>query len=187
MTQSGQRQLLDAASSILSRAGFVSRIEPLGEDGPVWLLAEDSLFAIAVLAGDSLAELKEVESLASEALLDRLGGIASGAKRWDVYLVFITPQRWASLDDRERVEFEYNTRGIRRLVGAQVIPGDEGDIEEPILGVLRPFLPLSDPIGSALADLDGALADALVVNGVDQGRAVQYVAAFRARGDLEDV
>jgi hypothetical protein len=68
-----------------------------------------------------------------------------------------------------------------------VVPSDEGDIEEPIAGVLRPFLPLSEPIGSALDDLDNALADALVVNGIDQERATQYVAAFRARGDLEDV
>jgi hypothetical protein len=159
----------------------------LGDEGPVWLLAENPLFAIAVLAGESLDDLKEIENLASESLLNRLGGVASGAKRWDVYLVFVTPQRWASLDDRERMEFEYNTRGIRRLVGAQVVPSDEGDIEEPIAGVLRPFLPLSEPIGSALDDLDNALADALVVNGIDQERATQYVAAFRARGDLEDV
>jgi hypothetical protein len=182
-----EAELLEAAGVVLARAGFKVRIEPLGEEGFTWLLAEDDLFAIAVLAGSSLAELREIETEASGEILDRLGGMKGGPKRWDVYLVFLTPQRWTSVDDRERMEFAYDTRGIRRLIGAQVVAEEGGGIEDPVEGVLRPFLPLVEPIGTGVNDLDLALGDALVLNGVDEERASAYVEAFRARGHLDDV
>ncbi len=185
--RSREVELLEAAGVVLTRAGFAVRIEPLGEKGWSWLLAEDDLFAIAVLAGESLAELRTIESEASGEILGRLGGTKGGPKRWDAYLVFLTPQRWTAVDDRERMEFAYDTRGIRRLIGAQVVAGEDGDIEDPVAGVLRPFLPLKDPIGNGLPDLDQALGAALVLNGVDEERSPKYVEAFRMRGHLEDV
>jgi hypothetical protein len=186
-SRSREVELLEVAGVVLSRAGFRVRMEPLGEEGWSWLLAEDDLFAIAVLAGESLAELRAIESEACGEILDRLGGTKGGPKRWDAYLVFLTPQRWTAVDDRERMEFAYDTRGIRRLIGAQVVAGEDGDVEDPVAGVLRPFLPLADPIGTGLADLDQALGEALVLNGIDEDRAPRYVEAFRTRGNLEDV
>lgn len=180
-------QLLRVAGLVLERAGFIARIGPFGPESHLWLLAENDLFAIAVLAGESLADLRKIESHASRELLERLGGRDGGAKRWDVYLVFLTPQRWTAVDDLERMEFEYDTRGIRRLIGAQLVPDEGGNIEDPVEGALRPFLPLVEPMGDGLEDLDKALEAALVLNGVDKDQAPRYVNAFRARGDLEDV
>ena len=187
MPDARELELLETAGVVLGRAGFTVQIESLGEKGWRWLLAEDDFFAIAVIAGGSLAELRTIESEAAGEILARLGGTKGGPKRWDAYLVFLTPQRWTAVDDRERMEFAYDTRGIRRLIGAQVVAPEDGDIEEPVAGVLRPFLPLDDPIGTALPDLDHALEASLVLNGADEGRAAAYVEAFRAKGHLEDV
>src|SRR4051794_11522839 len=98
MSQSGVtgEGILEAAERVLDEAQFAVAFDLL--EGRPWLLAENELFAIAVLAGDSLAELAEVEPLAVRALLDRLGGLGSGAKRWDAYLILLTPQRWDAID-----------------------------------------------------------------------------------------
>ena len=179
--------LLKAAERLLKRAGFAVRTELLDGSDHSWLLAENELFVVGAIAGESLEELQPVESIATNALLERLGGLDSGAKRWDVYLILLTPQRWNTIDSRDRVEFIYNTRGIRRLIGAELLAEEESEIEDAVAGVLRPFLPLSDPREAALDDLDEALVAALIVNGVDAEEAPRYVAAYRARGSLEDV
>ena len=179
--------LLEAAEHVLERVGFAVRIELLEGSNRSWLLAENDLFALGAIAGDTLDELQLVESTATQALLGRLGGLDGGAKRWDGYLVLLTPQRWSRVDMRDRVEFVYNTRGIRRLIGAELIPDEDGDIEDAVTRVLRPFLPLRDPLEARLDDLDEALIAALIVNGVDPDSAPRYVAAYRARGSLDDV
>lgn len=179
--------LLEVAERVLERAGFAVRIESLEGTDRSWLLAENELFALGAIAGDTLEDLEPVESTATHALLSRLGGLDGGAKRWDAYLMLLTPQPWLTLDSRDRVEFVYNTRGIRRMIGAQLIPDDEADVEDAVARVLRPFLPLADPSGTRLEDLDEALIAALIVNGVDHEAAPRYIAAYRARGSLDDV
>jgi hypothetical protein len=52
---------------------------------------------------------------------------------------------------------------------------------------LRSFLPLAEPLTAALEDLDEALVNSLVLNGVDREAAQRYVAAYRAKGSLDDV
>jgi hypothetical protein len=183
----GHDTLLEAAGRVLERAGFAVRIELLEESDRSWLLAENELFALGAIAGETLDELQRVESTATEALLGRLGGLDGGAKRWDAYLLLLTPQPWRALNSRERVELVYNTRGIRRLIGAELIPDEAGDIENAVASVLTAFLPLRDPLDGGLDDLDGALVTALIVNGVDREAAPRYVAAYRARGSLDDV
>lgn len=179
--------LLVAASEVLAGADFNVLIEPLAGSEHRWLLAENDYFAIAALADPSWEELAKSESIASERLLERLGGLEGGAKRWDAYLVLLTTERWSGVDDRERSDFLNNTRGVRRLVGAQLVPDPESGLERPVAEVLRPFLPLGDALGSGLADLDQALVDVLVLNGVDADEAPRYVSAYRNRGDLDDV
>lgn len=182
-----RKALLEVAARVLERAGFAVRIELLEGSDRSWLLAENALFALGAIAGDTLEELEPVESTASQTLLGRLGGVDGGAKRWDAYLVLLTPQRWSTVDSRERVELLYNTRGIRRLIGAELVTDDEADAEEAAARVLRPFLPLRDPLGTRLDNLDEALVAALIVNGVDPESAPRYVARYRARGSLDDV
>ncbi len=182
-----REDLLEVAGRVLERAGFAVRIEPLEGTDRSWLLAENELFALGAIAGDTLEDLESVESTATQTLLSRLGGLDGGAKRWDAYLMLLTPQRWITLDSRDRVEFVYNTRGIRRLIGAQLIPDDETDVEDAVVRVLRPFLPLGDPSGARLDDLHEALVAALIVNGVDHDAGQRYIAAYRARGSLDDV
>jgi hypothetical protein len=179
--------LLEVAQQVLEHAGFAVRIELLEGSDRSWLLAENELFALGAIAGDTLEALQPVETTATRMLLSRLGGLNDGAKRWDAYLVLLTPQRWSNLDSRNRVELAYNTRGIRRLIGAELSLGDESDVERAVTRVLRPFLPLGDPIGAGLEDLDDALVEALIVNGVDSEEAPRYVAAYRATGSLDDV
>jgi hypothetical protein len=145
------------------------------------------LFVIGVIAGDSLNELQPVESVATETLLVRLGGLVGGAKRWDGYLVLLTSQSWTTLDSRDRMELVYNTRGIRRVIGADVVADEEGDVEAAVGRALRPFLPLANPIHAHLADLDDSLVRALAVNGVELEDAERYVAAYRAQGSLDGV
>jgi hypothetical protein len=179
--------LLQAAERVLVQAGFAVRIELLeGSDQP-WLLGENELFALGAIAGDTLEELEPIESTATQVLLRRLGGLEGGAKRWDAYLVLLTSQRWSTVDSRDRADVVYNTRGIRRLIGAELTPAEDADIDEVVAHALKPFLPLRDPLGAGLDDLDQALVAALVLNGVDPQAAPRYVAAYRTRGSLDDV
>lgn len=179
--------LLDAAAQVLRRAGFSVAIEPLEGAARQWVLAENELFAVAALAGETLNEVATHEDTAVEAMLDRLGGLDSGAKRWDAYLVLLTPQRWAEIDSRERVELVYNTRGIRRLVSAELAPDEGGELRPALARALRSFLPLAEPLSAALEDLDEALVNSLVLNGVNREAAQRYVAAYSAKGSLDDV
>jgi hypothetical protein len=179
--------LLEAAGRVLNRAGFTVRIELLEGSDRSWLLAENELFALGAVAGDTLDELQRVQSIASQALMGRMGGLGEGAKRWDAYLVLLTPERWSALDSRDRVDLVYNTRGIRRLIGAELVPDEAGDVEGRVARALTPFLPLVDPMTVGLDDVNDALVAALTVNGVDREAAARYVAAYEARGSLDDV
>jgi hypothetical protein len=179
--------LLEAAAQVLRPAGFSVAIEPLEGSEHQWLVAENELFVLAAVAGGTLDELGDIEPLAAEAVLERLAGLDAGAKRWDAYLMLLTAQRWESIDRRERVELVYNTRGVRRLVGADLAPDDDGELRPALSRALRAFLPLGEPLGTALEDLDEALVRALVLNGVDRDAAPRYVAAYRAKGSLDDV
>jgi hypothetical protein len=175
-------ELLELARRVLVAAGFAVEVAVLPESGRSWLLAEDDFFAVGLISGSSLHELSIADSVGTAALLERLGGLAAGAKRWDAYLVLLTPAPEGAADSRERVDLLYNTRGLRRLLGLGVQA-----TEESIRKVLTPFLPLAEPLESALGDIDRDLVEALVVNGIDSDAAARYVAAFRRTGSLEGV
>jgi hypothetical protein len=173
--------LLDAAAAVLEGSGF-RVLRAVLPPGRPWLLAENDFFAIGILTGSSLHELTVTESLATEAVLKRLGGVEGGAKRWDAYLVLLTSESSREANDRERVGLVYNTRGLRRIVGQGLSPS-----EESVARVLTLFLPLSDPLESSLGDVGSELAEALAVNGIDQTRAERYVSAYLSRGSLDNV
>ena len=181
--------ILAAAARALERAHFSVQIESVdGATSPFsWLVAENELFALGAIAGETLGELEQYEADATEALLARAGGEAGGVKQWDLYLALLTTQPWRTLDPRGRVELVYNTRGIRRLIGAGLIPDEAGDLDVAIEAVLRPFLPLGEPLGTTLTDLDDSLVNALVINGVELADAERFVVAYRTHESLDDV
>lgn len=174
--------LLEVAARVLERSGFTIERTSVSTTSEGWLLAENEFFAIGLLTGASLHDLAIAESRAADELLDRLGGIAATAKRWDAYLVLLTPEPSRDADDRERVDLTYNTRGLRRIVGQGLSP-----TEESVSRVLTPFLPLRDPLDSSLGDIGSELVDALAVNGIDPTRAERYVSAYLNASNLDNV
>ena len=147
-------------------------------------LAESELFIVAVVAASTLAELRQIESLAAPELIGRLGGSAGiGGKRWDAYLVLICGQDADEPEEaRAVVDIQYDTLGVRRLVAVGVEP-----TSNDLRGVLRPFLPLPRASPESLVDAFDGLEEQLVLNGVDEIEARHIVAAFQDRGHLNDV
>jgi hypothetical protein len=172
-------QLLADASTLLADQGFALRVADLSSGRP-WLLAENENFLIGVLVSDEVSTLLDEEPLAAAALAElvRLGQAQS--KQWDVYLVLLaTGQPQTSEDERGLAELQYNLRALRRLVGAGVRDADQ------MTHALASFLPLRKPAADLeLAALE-ALAEELVVNGVDPGVVARYIDVFRQQGSLD--
>ena len=147
--------MLKAAEGVLVASGFSVVMETFGPHSTPWLLAESDLFALAALVVSSPEELERMISLATDALLERLGGPRSGAKRWDAYLVlFGLPSANLGAASRELIGVKYDTHGLRRLVPVDVVPS-----QESIEDALRVFLPLPPPMDDRLADVFDALID----------------------------
>jgi hypothetical protein len=184
MTESlfSDNRLLDLAEAVLTEAGFATRRAFVASADAPWLLAEDQLFVIAVIATKTLADARRLESYAATELLQRIATPVVGAKKWDAYLVLLAEQIVDDpLETRQLVELQYNTRGVRRLVASGV--SDRASIAP----VLRPFLPLPRPVPGGLSDSLTGLAEQLVLNGIERDKAERYVAAFAQTGNLDDV
>lgn len=180
----GDEGLLTQAGTVLRANGFSVTAEHLVEADSGWVLAENELFIVAVVAGSDLLELRRLESFAVPELIDRLKRAEGvGGKRWDAYLVLLGRRAGDASDEaRHLVAIEYNTRGVRRLVAVGVEP-----TEESVRGVLRPFMPLPPPTPGGLADALQDLAEQLTLNGVEPDDAHRMVAAFQDTGHLSDV
>ncbi len=158
--------------------------ESLAGDEPGWVLAESDLFVLAVAAASDRDDLRRIESLAVPELMGRIRRSTTiGGKRWDAYLVLLSSRRMEEPDDaREFTNIEYDTHGLRRLVASAV-----DSTEEDIRRVLRPFIPLPPPSGEGLTEAFSELRDQLVLNGICEEEARQFVEAFRDRGHLDDL
>ncbi len=175
--------LLEVASRVLAGNGFTVATEVLDVSSTPWLLAENDLFIVSVAAGLAMEDLRRIEPVAAQALLDRVASSAAGTKRWDAYLVLIAPQRADNaVHARQLIDLQYDTRGLRRLVALDVQPTNE-DVKR----VLRPFIPLPPTQPDTVDDAFNDLREQLVVNGVTRSEAERMVNAFLDRGNLEDV
>lgn len=176
--------LLVEAARVLSENGFAVINEPLDGADTAWVLAENDLFIVAVAAAQDVDDLRRVESFAAPELIDRLSASRDvGGKRWDAYLVLVSPRDIDEPSDtRGLVDMEYNTHGVRRLVSVAVEP-----TKEDLRRVLRPFIPLPPPTPGGLDDAFDDLREQLVVNGVEEPEAERIVRVFQDRGHLDDV
>jgi hypothetical protein len=184
--------LADAAAELRGH-GFDARIVDFAKSpgkkgtrgrrtGVPWVLAEDAHFLLAVVVATSVSELAAVEPQASSALSQLVEAGNPRSKKWDLYLVLLSTAMPQNADELQVLnDLEHNLRAIRRLVSVGVAGHDE------VRMALAPFLPLKPAAGGLeVAALD-ALRDELVINGVSDSRASQYVAVFREKGSLNGI
>ncbi len=173
--------LLRNCASQLREARYEVAEESLAGAERPWLVAENAWFAIGVIVGQTVEELRELESLAVESLLARVATVDASPKRWDMYLLMLAADEAAGAADKNLVAtFRYNTHGLRRLVAH----GVEGDADK-VAWALRPFLPLPEGSDAGLDDPFAALESDLVLRGVEPSTASRYVGEFRATGEVE--
>lgn len=169
--------LLSPAALLLQRHGYATHPVTLAP-GLTLLLAENDFFAVGLVEFTTQANLSGVESLGVAELANRLSADAE-AKRWDAYLVLLSPAALASDAMPESVTtIVYNTRFLRRIVRWHVQPD-----EDSLSRALRPFLPLAAAqSGQPMSPLD-RLAERLPSYGVSAEDAAQAIVRWRATGD----
>lgn len=164
--------LLGAAGRLLEQSHFTVASDYLSPARLPWLLAENGLFALGVVAAHTLDDLVALESFATSAIADRIR--EAGPKRWDAYLVLLAREGREARGTRAVRDLQDNTRLLRRVVQL----GVHAD-EESVRSALRPFLPLPPPIqhwpSSPIQDLE----DELVLQGIEPDRAREAVLGFQ--------
>lgn len=177
---------LQLAASLLAAEGFVVRREELvvegsDSDGPLEiLLAENALFVMAAAFQDTLAQLRMIEPALSAYLAEALAEANDlGDKAWDGYVVLLTGEKLADLEDGSELhELVYDTRYVRRLVRLDVRENLESVSE-----ALRPFLRLRRlDLQEIVVDVLSDLTDALATEGVPRPEAMAAVEGYRSRG-----
>lgn len=184
MTTVSPDEVLGVAAQVLRAQEFDVSTQLLSGSGVDWLLAENEFFVLAVVASPSISGLRELEAKAVPELVQRVAtpGIAGG-KRWDAYVVFVSPMSPESpADIRELQEMGGNTKGVRRLVSVATLP-----TVEHVERALRPFVPIRTADSVSLSDPYAELTSQLVLNAVDADDARRAVEAYRATGSLDDV
>lgn len=181
MTGIADNLLADAAAELRGH-GFDARIVDFGGNGFPWLLAEDANFLLAVVVATDVSELAAVEPQASAALSQLVEAGDPRSKKWDLYLVLLSTSMPRDADELQVLnDLEHNLRAIRRLVSAGVAG------QEEVRVALAPFLPLKPAAGDLELTALDALRDELVINGVNNDRASQYIAVFREKGSLDGI
>lgn len=167
--------ILSEASRILEASGFTVRFSNLTDARLPWLLAENDLFAVAIVATRVLDDLVKLEPHAVHVLANRIRH--GGPKRWDAYLLLMARHDKESRGTSVVREMQYDTSSLRRMVSL----GVEGD-EDSIRRALRPFLPLPRPADAVFRSSVDSLLDELVLQGIDRNHALQAMQAFEASG-----
>jgi hypothetical protein len=166
--------LLAAAALLLQRHGY--RTEPVAlPDGRTLLLAEDDYFIVGLADFSDPQDLIAAEASASESLVDRLADLDSAAKRWDVYLVLLSPSAKSGEALSETITtIVYNTRFLRRIVRWDLTP----DVHV-LTRALQPFLPLPAPPRDRPAAPTELLVERLAQFGIAADEARLAVAQWR--------
>jgi hypothetical protein len=173
--------LLGDAESVLSNAGFATRSSELPDAGAAWVVAENEFFIVGVVATPTFEVATRLEPFATAQLARGASEPEVGGKRWDAYLVVLCEELVEdAATTRRLVEFQHDTRGLRRLVATGVTD------KQRVAEALRPFLPLPPPTPGGLADAFAVLEDQLALNGIDRAQAERYVAIFSESRTLDD-
>jgi hypothetical protein len=160
--------LLSEARRLLEGAGFTVAEANLQMIDVPWLLAENGLFALGIVAGTSLDDLIVLEAHAFSALTDRMA--IAGAKRWDFYLVMLAREDFEERGSREVRRMQYDTNMLRRVVNLGV-----NSDSESVRRALRPFFPLPSPSQQFLGSVWGDLVDELVLQGIEPALAQSII------------
>lgn len=173
--------LVGLARRVLAGRGFrVSEAQLPGLGDTPWLLAENELFVLGVVAGEGLEDLQILETYAAPVLSELMAEADLGAKRWDAYLILLASGGSDERGNRAVVDLQYNTRALRRIV-ALGVPANE----EAVAAALSTFLPLPEPPSGGLTAAFDDLIEQLVINGIDRKRAEASVVAFRESGSRD--
>jgi hypothetical protein len=183
MTPDSAPMLLATASKVLTNSGFTVSTEQLPGTEADWVVAENDLFVLAVVAGVDVDHMRTLESIAVPELIERVtSNTESGGKRWDTYVVLVSPTDTASPDAiRHLRAIEANTRGARRLTALSARP-----TVEDVTRVLSPFVPIREAAESVLSDAHDELRAQLVLFGVNSAEADRAVDTYRKSGTLND-
>lgn len=174
-------ELLSITQTVMSEHGF--HVETLS--GPIDLvLAENSYFVVAVAAMATIRDLILAETVAVDALAQRIESAALGPKKWDTYLVLLTQEKSAEDDDitRDLYAINYDTSRLRRIAHTGVDPTPEA-----VSHALAPFVEPKPSAAAAQADALDSLLRALISRGVDEELAQRAITAFGQGAALDDV
>lgn len=166
--------LLELVQLVLGQEEFDVRNLLLDEAREAVLAAEDEYFVIAVLAGDSWADIRSRVSPVEISLANYTSRQGAAAKLWDLYLVCLVQERFADaadFDDAER--FEADTTRVRKYIRDGVLP-EESEVRQ----ALAPFLPLRPPTSQATVDPLQSLEEKLRTRGINAEMARVAVESF---------
>ena len=175
-------ELLRITKVFLSEQGFHVETVSGGID---LILAENNYFIVAVAAMNTIRDLILAEPVAFEALAQRIESAALGPKKWDTYLVLLTQEKSAEVDDvtRDLYAINYDTSRLRRIAHTGVDP-----TREAVSHALAPFVePARSTTAAAQADALDSLLRALISRGVDEELAQRAITAFEQGATLDDV
>lgn len=158
--------LLNGVARVLEEVGFTVKMSDLTDSRVPWVLAENGLFALGIIATRGLHDLITLESYATQILTERIRG--AGPKRWDTYLLLLAREDRYARGTQAVRELQYDTSSLRRMVNLGIDAG-----EESVRRALRPFLPLPAPSSSTLGSTLDNLLDELVLQGIDRERATK--------------
>ena len=174
---------LELASELLGSEGFVVRRTDLvtadseSSVATEVLLAENPLFVLAAVVGDTLLQLMTTEPTVTGYLAEALSQANNvGDKAWDGYVVLMTSQTLADLEDGSDLhDLVYDTRFVRRIVKLGVHPD-----RDSVSLALKAFLTLKRvALTEIVTDVLVDLTDALASEGVPRDEAETAVEIYR--------
>lgn len=175
-------ELLSITKTILASQGF--QVESMGEPFDL-IVAENSNFVVAVAAMNTIQNLILAEPVALDALSDRIQSVELGPKKWDTYLVLLTQEKSAEIDEvtRDLYAINHDTSRLRRIAhtGVDATP-------EAVRNALAPFI---EPVTTTTLVTNThpleSLLSTLISRGISEELAKRAVNAFLQGASLDDV
>lgn len=166
--------IIERASVILREHGYEALTISIMPEKSM-LLAENDFFALGVIEFEDVTDLSRVEASAAAELSGRLKD-SSGVKRWDAYLVLLSPNRQddASPLSESVASIVYNTQFFRRIVRWGTSANDQS-----LFRALRAFLPLTVTTAGPVVSPAERLAGSLPSFGISADEAAAALVRWR--------